>query len=78
MGLVAGWGCEARTGETAADSVGRNNGRFNGAVKWVKDPNPGGSSLVLYRDGLSLDVDDISTTAKEFLDGVEQFTLGAT
>lgn len=77
-GLVSRWRFEERTGETAADSVGRNNGRFNGAVKWVKDPNPGGSSLVLYRDGLSLDVDDISTTAEELLDGAEQFMLGAT
>jgi hypothetical protein len=77
-GLVSRWRFEERTGETAADSVGRNNGKFSGAVKWVKDPNPGGSSLVLYRDGLRLDVDDISTMAKELLDGVEQFTLGAT
>ena len=49
-GLTAWWRFEENTGNIAYDAKGGNHARISGA-QWVKNPDPKGSSFVIYRDG---------------------------
>ncbi len=74
-GLISWWRFEENEGTIAYDSKSKNHGRMRGAVSWVKSPEPGGSRLILYRDGIAQD-----SVGK--LDGLtkidcDQFSLGA-
>lgn len=51
-GLSAWWCFEENAGNTAFDSKGSNHANRSGA-RWVKNPDPEGSSLVIYVNGVS-------------------------
>ena len=76
-GLVSWWRFEEGQGTAAKDQVGSNHGTINGAIEWVRDPSTDSSSLVIYRDGVALDCDDISDSAAPLKARANQFTLGA-
>ena len=77
-GLVAWWRFEERKGTSAADAVGSNHGTFHGSITWVKDPDPWSSSLVLYRNGLALALDEAPDSVRILPPGwPAQLTLGA-
>lgn len=52
QGLAAWWRFEENAGNTAFDSKGSNHCERNGA-RWVKNPDPRGSSFLLYFNGVS-------------------------
>ncbi|MGA7933649.1 MAG: LamG domain-containing protein, partial [Kovacikia sp.] len=74
-GLVSWWQFEENDGNTAFDSKSRNHATIKGAVKWVKDPNPLGSKLVLYYNGALITTDTVS--AAPLKSSEPQFTLAA-
>ncbi|HSF85728.1 MAG TPA: LamG-like jellyroll fold domain-containing protein [Acidimicrobiia bacterium] len=74
-GLAAAWQFEERTGTIAHDPVGSNDAEFSGSVSWVKDPDAGRASLVLYRNGVALPV--FSASSRLAGSGVRQSTVGA-
>jgi hypothetical protein len=77
-GLLAWWRFEEAEGAIAFDSKGGSHARFKGAVLWVKDPNPTGSQLVLYRNGQLLSSELVpAATRAALLSPQAQFTLGA-
>ncbi|MFJ3876950.1 LamG-like jellyroll fold domain-containing protein [Streptomyces sp. NPDC090077] len=49
-GLIAHWRFEEKLGNAAADSAGSHQVRLHG-VKWVKNPDPRGSTFRLYVNG---------------------------
>jgi Concanavalin A-like lectin/glucanases superfamily len=70
-GLAAWWRFEENAGNTAFDSKGNNHANRSGA-RWVKNPDPEGSSFTLYVDGVSQ-----KTRADAALNyGNQNFTLG--
>ncbi|MBD2112833.1 MULTISPECIES: LamG domain-containing protein [Cyanophyceae] len=77
-GLLAWWRFEEAEGAIALDSKGSSHARFKGAVQWVKDPNPSGSQLVLYRNGQLLSSELVPAASRAVLLSPQaQFTLGA-
>jgi hypothetical protein len=74
-GLVSWWQFEENDGNTAFDSKSRNHATINGSVKWVKDPNPLGSKLLLYHNGAPVTSDPVS--ADPLKASEPQFTLAA-
>lgn len=77
-GLLAWWRFEEAEGAIAFDSKGGSHARFKGAVQWVKDPNPSGSQLVLYRNGQPLSSELVPAANRAaLLSPQAQFTLGA-
>lgn len=81
QGLIAWWRLEENEGQIAYDSKGENHASIKGA-KWVKNPDPQSSPLVLYRNGVSVgvlkDSNSIKTAKdKAKFDSSPQFTLGA-
>ena len=71
-GLTAWWRFEENTGNIAYDAKGGNHARISGA-QWVKNPDPKGSSFVIYRDGKEAAKVNITRPAM----GDNQFTVGA-
>ncbi|MGA7936548.1 MAG: LamG-like jellyroll fold domain-containing protein, partial [Kovacikia sp.] len=72
-GLVSWWQFEENVGRVATDSKSNNHARFNGTVTWVNNPDPNGSRLVVYRDGIALNLQPIAPLSPI---PVPQFTLG--
>ena len=71
-GLTAWWRFEENTGNIAYDAKGGNHARISGA-QWVKNPDPKGSSFVIYRDGK----EDAKINILRPTMGDNQFTVGA-
>jgi len=72
-GLVSWWRLEENQGRIAFDSKSENNAKINGA-KWVKNPDPEGSSLNLYVNGELLPA--ISIANPNPTDTDKKFTVG--
>ena len=53
-GLVSWWRMAEGTGNIAADVKGNAPAALRGGASWVKTPDPTGSALQLYRDGVPL------------------------
>ncbi|MGE0509988.1 MAG: LamG-like jellyroll fold domain-containing protein [Acidimicrobiia bacterium] len=53
-GLASYWRFAERAGPTVADSAGSAHARLIGAARWCRDPDPRGSTLRLYLDGVEL------------------------
>ncbi|ANZ13604.1 LamG domain-containing protein [Streptomyces noursei] len=74
-GLAAHWRFEENTGNTAADATGSHQARLRGA-RWTRNPDPRGSALRLYRNGVSVACDPFA--AADVADfGDTQLSLGA-
>ncbi|MFJ9614004.1 LamG-like jellyroll fold domain-containing protein [Streptomyces noursei] len=74
-GLTAHWCFEENAGNTAADATGSHTARLRGA-RWTRNPDPRGSLLRLYRNGVSVACDPLVNA--DFADyGDRAFTLGA-
>ncbi|MFJ7206080.1 LamG-like jellyroll fold domain-containing protein [Streptomyces sp. NPDC098789] len=76
-GLIARWRFEEKLGNLAADDAGSHQVRLHG-VKWVKNPDPKGSTFRLYLNGrptqsLPLAAADAPGRGSY---GTEQFALG--
>jgi len=70
-GLSAWWRFEENAGNTAFDSKGSNHGDRLGA-RWVKNPDPQGSSFIVYINGVSQKAQPLDFIAQ----GDQGFTLG--
>ncbi|MFG2298548.1 LamG-like jellyroll fold domain-containing protein [Streptomyces sp. NPDC048603] len=76
-GLIAHWRFEEKLGNAAADSAGSHQVRLHG-VKWVKNPDPRGSTFRLYVNGRATQNTLLAAAdapAKGAY-GAEQFALG--
>ncbi|MCX4694786.1 LamG-like jellyroll fold domain-containing protein [Streptomyces sp. NBC_01408] len=74
-GLSAHWRFEENAGNTAADATGSHAARLRGA-RWTRNPDPRGSALRLYRNGVSVACDPLDSA--DLADyGDVQFSLGA-
>ncbi|MDB9313693.1 hypothetical protein PN462_11330 [Spirulina sp. CS-785/01] len=71
-GLIAWWRCEENEGNIAYDSKSDNHAIII-AAQWIKNPDPQGSSLTLYQNGIPVPTEVMSSPPNW---GVEQFTLG--
>ncbi|VXD10616.1 hypothetical protein, Concanavalin A-like lectin/glucanases superfamily motives [Planktothrix serta PCC 8927] len=71
-GLAAWWRFEENAGNTAFDSKGSNHANRIGA-RWVKNPDPQGSSFTLYMNGVSQKTRVAEGVLKW---GDQNFTLG--
>jgi len=71
-GLISWWRMEEREGNVAFDSRGTNHA-IRSAALWIKNPDPVGSSFVLYQDGVPVSVEPM----QGLNGGKRQFTLGA-
>ncbi len=71
-GLSAWWRFEENAGNTAFDSQGNNHANRSGA-RWVKNPDPQGSSFTLYINGISQKTSPADTSLSY---GDQTFTLG--
>ncbi|MGG6237505.1 LamG-like jellyroll fold domain-containing protein [Nodosilinea sp. AN01ver1] len=76
-GLLSWWQFEEAEGTLAFDAKGSSHARFKGGVQWVKDPNPSGSKLVLYRNGQLMASELVPAGNRAaLLSPQAQFTLG--
>ncbi|WP_427156928.1 LamG-like jellyroll fold domain-containing protein [Aliinostoc sp. HNIBRCY26] len=71
-GLVAWWRLEENEGNIASDSKGESHAVII-AAQWVKNPDPQGSSLILYQNGIPVPVETFTPQSSW---GEKQFTLG--
>ncbi|BAY46268.1 hypothetical protein SAMD00079811_38760 [Scytonema sp. HK-05] len=71
-GLLAWWRIEENEGSIAYDSKSNNHAQIKGA-QWVKNPDPNGSSLVIYVNGISMATEATDSISWQ----TKQFTLGA-
>jgi len=71
-GLIAWWRLEENEGNIASDSKGESHAVII-AAQWVKNPDPQGSSLTLYQNGIPV---PIETFTPQNNWGEKQFTLG--
>lgn len=71
-GLVAWWRFEEGEGSTVGEPLGRNDASIHGA-QWIVDPDPTGSTLVLYHNGVPAETRAIAAVAPT---RPEAFTLG--
>lgn len=71
-GLVAWWRLEENQGNIASDSKGESHAVII-AAQWVKNPDPQGSSLTLYQNGIPVPME---TFTPQVSWGEKQFTLG--
>lgn len=58
-GLAAWWQFEAGQGSDLSDTLGNQHGSIKGAT-WITDPNPQGSSLKLYHNGVIVETQNMS------------------
>lgn len=72
-GLVAWWRFSEAEGTVVADSKGNNHATLKAGYSWVKTPDPNGSKLVLYAEGVPVPTESIANTAAS----TDQFTIGA-
>ncbi len=72
-GLIGWWRFEENEGNIAYDFKSSNHAMIKGA-KWVKNPDPKGSTLLFYRNGSAVEIEEMT---QELQWGEEQFTLGA-
>ena len=73
-GLVAWWRLEENKGNIASDSKGESHAVII-AAQWVKNPDPQGSSLTLYQNGLPVPTESFTPQNNW---GEKQFSLGGT
>ncbi|MBE9112795.1 laminin G domain-containing protein [Nodosilinea sp. LEGE 07298] len=73
-GLVSWWRMEENEGTTTFDAKSNNHGKLKG-VTWVKNPDPQGSSLTLYHNGVIVPAQPMLTGPRS--GDTDQFTLGA-
>ncbi|MFI1170059.1 LamG-like jellyroll fold domain-containing protein [Streptomyces melanogenes] len=74
-GLTAQWRFEENVGNTTADTTGSHPARLRGA-RWTRTPDPRGSALRIYRNGVSVACDPLD--GKGFGDyGDSRVSLGA-
>lgn len=71
-GLVAWWRLEENEGNIASDSKGESHAVII-AAQWVKNPDPQGSSLTLYQNGIPVPVETFTPQTNW---GEKQFALG--
>ena len=71
-GLVAWWRLEENQGNIASDSKGESHAVIV-AAQWVKNPDPQGSSLTLYQNGIPVPMETFTPQVNW---GEKQFTLG--
>jgi hypothetical protein len=71
-GLVAWWRLEENEGNIASDSKGESHAVII-AAQWVKNPDPQGSSLTLYQNGLPVPTEPFTPQNNW---GERQFALG--
>jgi len=71
-GLLAWWRLEENEGNIAYDSKSNNHAQIKGA-KWIKNPDPNGSSLVIYVNGISMATESTDAISWQ----TKQFALGA-
>jgi hypothetical protein len=71
-GLVAWWRLEENEGNIASDSKGESHAVII-AAQWVKNPDPQGSSLTLYQNGLPVPTESFTPQNNW---GEQQFALG--
>jgi len=77
-GLVGWWRFEDYEGFVVMDSKGNNHAQLIDGVTWVKNPNPKGSTITLYLNGLAVEgelVPDATVTA--LAPSENQFMIGA-
>jgi PKD repeat protein len=74
-GLVSWWRFEENDGNTATDSKSNNHARIKGDVEWVKNPDPNGSQLALYVNGVGAPL--LRPKKEDFIAAETQFALGA-
>lgn len=71
-GLVAWWRFEESAGSTVDDAIGSSDATINGAT-WIADPDPNGSTLVLYHNGVAIATQTINPIPPQ---QPNQFSLG--
>ncbi|BAY64862.1 hypothetical protein NIES22_49620 [Calothrix brevissima NIES-22] len=71
-GLVAWWRLEENEGNIASDSKGESHAVII-AAQWIKNPDPQGSSLTLYQNGIPVPMETFTPQSSW---GEKQFTLG--
>ncbi|MEB3122788.1 MAG: LamG-like jellyroll fold domain-containing protein [Snowella sp.] len=71
-GLIAWWRLEENEGNIASDSKGESHAVII-AAQWVKNPDPQGSSLTLYQNGLPVPTESFTPQNNW---GEKQFSLG--
>ncbi|EKV00105.1 hypothetical protein Lepto7375DRAFT_2200 [Leptolyngbya sp. PCC 7375] len=74
-GLVSWWRLEENDGNVAFDARSNNHAQLRGQLDWVANPDPLGSTLTVYRDGVSVETTPIDRT--NWVSSDTQFTLGA-
>ncbi|MFG6102783.1 hypothetical protein D0962_12310 [Leptolyngbyaceae cyanobacterium CCMR0082] len=74
-GLVSWWRLEENDGNVAFDARSNNHAQLRGQLDWVANPDPLGSTLIVYRDGVSVETTPVDQSNWVSLE--TQFTLGA-
>ncbi|MGI0494679.1 LamG-like jellyroll fold domain-containing protein [Alkalinema pantanalense CENA528] len=72
-GMVAWWTFAEAEGTIVQDAKGNHPARLKGGCTWTKTPDPNGSTLLLYREGMPIATELISNTTVI----TNQFTIGA-
>ncbi|MBD2460346.1 hypothetical protein H6G89_04745 [Oscillatoria sp. FACHB-1407] len=75
-GLVGWWRFEDYEGFVVTDSKGNNHAQLTDGVTWIKNPNPQGSTIALYLNGLAVEVEPAPNIAA-LAPSENQFTIGA-
>lgn len=70
-GLISWWRLEENEGNVAYDSKSQNHAAIIGA-EWIENPDPKGSNLTLYHNGIEIETEDANPPDW----GNEQFSLG--
>ena len=74
-GLVAHWMLEENQGNLAEDSAGGYHAKIN-AARWIRNPDPKGSALRLYNNGVPLAAEEFVGQGLGDNTADTQFTLG--
>lgn len=75
LGLAAWWRMEDATGNAATDSKGGHHAALRGAASWAHTPDPYGSPLTVYLDGVPVAAANVP--AGVLAAAESQFSLGA-
>lgn len=62
-GLVGWWRFSEAEGTIAADSKSNNHATLKAGCSWVKTPDPNGSKLMLYCEGVPVPTEAIANTS---------------
>lgn len=71
-GLVAWWQIEENQGNVTTDAKATNHASLKPGCSWVKNPDPNGSSLTIYSNGIAVQTEPFSMPPA----GNHQFTVG--